>query len=382
MDTTHETPAVEWRPDLEQVIQRHRDWFEGKRKFLVTVIPNQWDGFNWDLHIDIKSAKPVESYDFSDDEQLYAFLSYRLEQFETYWRVKTEWGLDDDFVPVFEPRLGWAEVVAPFVREAKVSYYAQTSQLEPVIEDYGSFDWSRLDFNSSNEGARILTKMNQWCKEMGKGHFLVQARGLDANPSDTAKALRGDALFVDFMDHPAEVHRLMAKTTQMVIQLIEHQRQVIGGPTLGGYGTTWHGGYWTPGTIIGHLGDNVCDLVSGLTFDQFIVPYLKQFVVHFGGCVFGRDVSTRQVWGSLRKLGNVLAFKPRNVGSRQVTVEDIRVMCSKTEGLPLFLQTFSSGEFNAKFSVARELGIQVFFVCQCRDREEAARIINGVRSLA
>ncbi len=165
--------SVTYRPDLGQVIDRQREWYEGKRKYLITIIPNRWNGYNWDLSIDIQTAKSLEEYDFRRDDQLFDFLDFRVKQYEYYWNLHGEWNLNDDFIPVFEPRLGWAEVVAPFVRDAVVQYYAQTSQIEPVVLDYDGFDWSRIGFWPDHPGAQLLEKMNSWCCERGRGRFLI-----------------------------------------------------------------------------------------------------------------------------------------------------------------------------------------------------------------
>jgi hypothetical protein len=371
--------TLSYRPDLEAVVARQRDWFAGARPYLITLIPDFWNGFNWDLSIDVQTRRPIEEYDFTNDEQLYDFLDFRLQKFQTYWDAKLGWGLDDDYIPVFEPRLGWGEVVAPFVRDARVVFYAQTSALEPVIDDYLTLDWSCIGFHPENPGTQILTKMNTWSQERARGRFLVQPRALDTNPSDIAKALRGGDFFTDFISNPDDVHRLMKLATQCAIDLIEYQRLVIGGPTLGGYGTTWHGGYWTPGTVIGHEGDNVSDLISGSMFEKFILPYLQQFVEHFGGTVFARDVTTRQLWSRLRKLGNVLAFKPRNMGSTQVQVKDILAIAQQTERLPLFLQVFSLDELKDFLAATQKAQIRAFFVFQCPDREQGQRALDLVR---
>jgi len=273
------------------------------------------------------------------------------------------------------------KVVAPFVRDAVVQYYAQTSQIEPVILDYDSFDWSRIGFRPDHPGAQLFEKMNTWSCERGRGRFLIQPRGLDTNPSDTAKALRGNSLFTDFVEHPAELHHLLEIATQCSIDSIEHQRQVIGGSTSGGYGTTWHGGYWTPDNVIGHLGDNVSDLVSGRMFEQFLLPYLQKFTSHFGGCIFARDITSKQVWRYLRMLGNILAFKPRNMGNTCVIAEDIYKIVDHTEGLPLFLQVFSFEEFEGFRRVVAETGVSAFFVFQCPTREEGERALDMVRGM-
>lgn len=370
-----------WRPDLLRVIERQHAWLEGKRKFLVTVIPAAWNSFDWDLSIDVPTPRLIETFDFTDDGQLDEYLSFRLTQFESYWQRKAEWGLDDDFLPVFEPRLGWAEVVAPMVEGAEVRYYAQTSAMHPVIDNWETFDWSRIRFNPESRDGKILSRANQWAAEHGKGRFLVQPRGTDANPSDFAKACRGDALFLDFYNDPDAVHQLLERCTRATIELIEYQRQVVGGQTLGGYGTTWHGGYWTSGNVLGHVGDNVADLISGAMYEEFLAPYMRKILAHFGGGVFARDVTTRQIWGSIRGLGNVLAFKPRNMGTTRVTPDDIRIISAKTNGLPLYLEPLNLGEFHEFRQVVRETGIRAFFVAHCQTHEEGARVLDHVRQM-
>ena len=372
---------LQCRPDLPRVVERQRGWYEGKRRFLVTIIPDSWNSFDWDLSIDLPTPRPVEKFDFADDGQLDEYLSFRLAQFESYWQCKTEWGLDDDFLPVFEPRLGWAEVVAPMVDGAEVRYYSQTSAMQPVVDNWETFDWERIRFNPESRDGKILSSANEWAAEHGKGRFLVQPRGTDANPSDFAKACRGDALFLDFYERPDAIHQLLERCTQATIELIEYQRQVVGGETLGGYGTTWHGGYWTPGSVLGHVGDNVADLVSGEMYEEFLAPYTRKFLAHFGGGVFARDVTTWQIWGSIRGLGNVLAFKPRNMGTTHVTPDAIRTISAKTHGLPLYLEPLNLEEFQAFRQVVREIGIRAFFVVHCQTREEGARVLDHVRQM-
>jgi hypothetical protein len=373
--------TLSWRPDLAQVIERQRAWYEGQLRYLVTVIPDSWPSFDWDLSIDVKTPRPLETFDFGDDAQLDEFLAFRLEQYEVYWRIKADWGLDDDYIPTFEPRLAWAEHVASVVQGSEVHLYAQTSAIDPVIEDYETFDWDRIRYDPSGAAGTILCKANRWAAEHGRGHFLVQPRGLDANPSDFAKACRGEPFFLDFILHPDGVKRLMECCLQACIDLIEHQRQLIGGMSLGGYGTTWNGGYWSPGNALGHLGDNVSDLVSGDTFREFIAPHLRDFVKHFGGAIFGRDVSTKQLWSELRGLGNILAFKPRNVGSVHVTPDHIRTIAECTDRLPLSIEVFSLDKLASFIQATQEVDIQAYFVVHCRTREEGARALDTVRSI-
>lgn len=372
---------LSWRPDLETVVERHRAWYEGKRRHLVTVIPHSWDSFNWDLSIDVETSRPLETIDFFDDSQLEEHLSFRLAQFETFWQTKAEWGLDDDFIPVFEPRIGWAEHAAATVTGAEVDFYSQTSAMQPVIENYDTFNWDRIRYDAGSPWGQILTKANRWAARQGRGHFLVQPRALDANPSDFAKACRGNDFFLDLSLQPEHIHRLMQRCTQAVIKLIEDQRRVVGGEILGGYATTWHGGYWTPGSVLGHVGDNVSDLISSPMVEEFLAPYLRTFLEHFGGGVFARDVTTKQIWGILRDFGNVLAFKPRNIGRVRLNARDISAIAEATDHLPLFVEPFSWEEFCAFRQEVVQCDVKAFFVVHCQDRVQGARVVDEVRRL-
>ena len=370
-----------WRPDFANVVERHRAWFEGQRTYLVTIIPDSWPSFDWDLHIDIPTPRPLAEFDFFDDRQLEEHLSFRLAQFESFWQTKAEWGLDDDFIPVFEPRIGWAEIVAPSVEGAQVHFYAQTSAMEPVVADYETFDWGRIRYSPDSPWGVIVTKINQWSAARAHGRFLLNPKCQDANPSDYAKACRGDDFFLDLVLNPDGVHKLMDVCTRAVVDFIQHQRSVVGGDTLGGYGTTWQGGFWTPGTALGHVGDNVSDLVSGEMFETFLAPYLRRFLSHFDGFVFARDVTTKQIWGALRGLGNILAFAPRKMGGTDVTSEDIRTIAEATEGLPLIIEAFDAEQFLQFRQAVEETGLRAFFVVHCQNVEEGRRVLDDVRQM-
>ncbi|MGQ9632587.1 MAG: hypothetical protein ACUVXI_20075 [bacterium] len=374
-----ETNTLEYRPDLGREIDRLREWFnpEGGIRHLVTIVPGTWNSFNWDLSIGIETARPLEEYDFSDEAQLYEHLDFRLSQLETYWKKKREWDLDDDMVPVFEPRLGWAESAAALV-DSEVRYYAQTSGLVPVIKDYDSFDWNSIGLNTESPGAQILKKANEYAVRKAEGKFLVMPWGETLNPSDLARACRGDELFLDFVNDPDGVHALMERCLSASIDLIEYVRGIVR-QTAGGYAVSWNGGYWVPGTILGHVGDNVSDPISSEMYEGFIFPYIKRFGRRFGGIIFGRYVTTRQLWPILPKLGIVKAFKPRDMGHVSVAPDDILKIADATEGLPLFVEVHSYEDFAPFKNAVRGAGIKAFFVIHCSTRDQGERAIEEVR---
>lgn len=372
---------LEYRPGCKSVIERTREWFkpEGKIHNLVTIIPGSWNSFNWDLSIDVPTPKSLEEYDYSDDVQLREHLDFRLKQFETYWEKKLEWTIDDDMMPVFEPKIGWAEGPAALV-DAEVTYYAQTSNLKPVIESYDSFDWNRIGLRQESPGAELLAKINKYAVEKAAGKFLVMPRGETVNPSDLAKACRGNELFTDFVNSPDNVHELMKRCLSATIDLIEYVRGTAG-ESMDGHGVSWNGGYWVPGTMLGHVGDNVSDLISPKMYMEFIFPYIKQFGEHFGGIIFGRDVSSSHLWPILPQYGVIRAFKPRNMGSVPVTPEDIRKIAAVTEGLPLFVEVHNFDDLPFFKKAVTETNIKSFFIIHCSSREQAQDAVHQIRDM-
>ncbi len=381
-DGSSSTLELVYRPDAEQVISRQREWFDmnNGRKYLVSIIPGPWNVFNWDLSIGVKTRRALKKYNFNREEDLIDYLDFRMEQITEHWERKLSWSLDDDMLPVFEPRLGWAEGPATCI-DADVVYYGQTSNLKSVIESYDTFDWHRIHFNPESEAAQVLQRMNKYSLEQGKGRFLIQPRGETVNPSDLAKACRGDVLFTDFVDYPDEVKRLLELCLQSVIDLIKWVRIPVG-QTCGGTVSAWLGGHWTPDRILGHVGDNVSDLISADTYVEFIQPITKALAGHFGGMIFGRDITSRQVWGSLPKVGNVTAFQPRPMGSVDVTTADIIEIVKKTDRIPLFLMANNFNTFKEYANTVKEQGgLKVFFVVHCASRDEGQRVLDIVRSM-
>ncbi len=374
-------PALAYRPDADRVMRRIAEWFQpnGPRQHLVTVVPAHWNSFNWDLSIDVPTPKPLGDYDFSRTPQIEAFLDFRIRQFERYWGAKQDWSLDDDMMPVFEPRLGWAESAGALV-DAEINYYAQTSNLEPVILNYDSFDWNRIGFRAEADGVRILTEMNRIAVDRSRDRFLVMPRGATVNPSDLAKACRGSELFTDFVSEAANVHRLMERCLKACVELIEYVRNIVG-RTADGYGVSWNGGYWTPGTILGHYGDNVADLISPAMYREFIIPYTRQMGRHFGGIVFARDASSAHLWPELARLDVVRAFKPRDMGNIRLVPKDIHQIAGDTEGLPLFVEVHREDDFPEFKKAVKDTGVKAFFIVHCSSRDQGKRVIEEVRNL-
>lgn len=375
-----ENSELTYQPNINEVIKRYRNWFnpEGKTRYLVNIIPEFWNSFNWDLSIDVPSPKPLEDYNFENDAEIYEYLDYRLSLIQKYWEKKLEWSIKDDMIPTIKPKLGWAEI-AGAISGGHITYYSQTSNLDQIIHNYESFDFESIKFSKQTTWSQILIKGTKHLLEKAKGKFIVQPR-MNLNPSDLARAYRGKDLFTDFYDNPEYVHKLLQKCTEAIIKYNEYMVGLVG-QFKDGLPCTWNGGYWVPGKMIPHMGDNVSDLVSPDTFREFILPYINQVTEYFGGCIFGRDASSEQLWSEIKKIEKIKAFKPRNMGNYIIDEKVLERIIKKTEGIPLFLEARNRNEFLKFKHVVSKNGVKVFFTVHCRGQEEAKEVVDVVRGM-
>ena len=79
--------------------------------------------------------------------------------------------------------------------------------------------------------------------------------------------------------------------------------------------------------------------------------------------MYARDVTTHQLWPRLRKMGNIMAFKPRNMCNVRVNADHLRVIAEKTEGIPLFVETFTPTEFAEFRQAVIDTGSTPFSYC-------------------
>ncbi len=374
-------PSLEYQPRIQEVIDRYRRWWDAADplKHLVITVPSSWNHYEWSLGINVRSPRPMSEYDFHRDEDSFEFIDYRLGLIEEYWREKLRWNVDDDMIPCTKVFLGWAESACA-IAGTEPHYGVQTSYMAPLVDDYERFDYDRLVFRGDSPWMGILERSTRYLMDKSHGRFLVEARIDNITPSDYAHACRGPQLLTDFIDYPEGVHRLMDVCTREVMRYIEHSYQIVG-DFEGGLPCTWEGGFWVPGKVIAHTGDNVSDLVSGNTFQEFLAPYHGRLAEHFGGSVFGRDASSEQLWSQIPRIKGIRAYKPRNMGNYRIDEHVLRRLMEATQPLPLFVEVFSLDEFERFRAVCAEFAGKVTFIVQCQNAEAARRVIDTVRQM-
>lgn len=376
-----------YRPDIDSVIERYKDWFNpnGKTRYLVIIVPPEWDSYNYDLYIaiDPKNPKFLSEYNFKNHNELYEYLDYIISVIsQKYWNIKLQWNIDDDMLPVHRIRLGYADQAAAIAGVDPIySNIAQTSYIEPIIKSYDKFDIEELKFSKESDWAAILKEGLEYLLEKAENKFLVSVPLDCSNPSDLAFEFRGKDIFFDFYDDPQNTHKLLRRCAEESIKFVEYFRTIV--PSIsGGYPLAWHGGVWTSGTIYEHDGDNVADQVSKEIFSGFLLPYHSKLSRYFGGCVFGREASSEHLWSEIPKIEELKIFAPRSMENRyEIDGRILRKIIKKSGKLPLILESNNFNEFMEYKNIVQEKGIKAIFTAHCRDLKEGKEILKIVRDM-
>jgi len=373
-----------YRKNIENISDRYKEWFkqDGEIKYLVNVIPAEWNSYHYDLYIDPKTPKLLSEYNFDNRKELFEYLDFTVSDIKKYWDVKLDWNLDDDMIPTHTVKLGYAEQAAAIAGVDPVySDIGQTSYLEPIIKSYNDFDPGAINFSKRSKWSLILKDGIEFLLKKAEGNFFVEARLDASNPSDLAFQFRGSDIYLDFYDNPEEVNKLLEVSCNEGIKFIEYFRTLM--PKInGGYPLTWHGGSWTPDEVYAHNGDNVADQVSGDIFEKFLLQYHNRISGHFGGCVFGREARSKHLWDKIPMIEKIKAWAPRSMENiYELTGEVLENIAKVTEDLPFLLESKNMNRFNQYVDIVKKNGIKAFFIAHCRDREEAREVLKIVRKL-
>ena len=378
---------MSYRPDVDDVIERYRDWFNpvGKTKYLVIIVPSEWDSYDYDLFtgVDSENTRLLHEYDFTSHSELHEYLDYTTSVItERYWDIKLRWGLDDDMIPTHRVRIGYAEQAAAIAGVDPIySEGGQTSYIEPIINSYEEFDFDSLRFSEEAHWARILMEELEHLLSEANCKFLVAVPLDCTNLSDLAFQFRGKDIFLDFYDDPENAHKLLRRSAEEGTRFVEYLQTVV--PSIScGYPLAWHGGAWVPDRVYGHTGDNLADQASASVFSDFLLPYHNAISRHFGGCVFGREAKSKTLWSEIPKIEAIRAFAPRSMRNRyEIDTGVLEAITEETGSLPLILESDSIDRFMQYKDVVQEKGIKTLFTAHCENLGEAKQILKIVRNM-
>jgi len=249
--------ALEYKPDLSEVIDRHRLLWTRKLS----------DGI-------LARLDPAE-LPFDDPLRHCPDIERMAAAWDHNYRVRRS--VQDDLLPVARVSFG-SSAFGGFLG-AQVQFDGGAGWSIPLLESYAGLE--QLHFDPENEW---IKKQQQACR-----HYLEVARGkfalCETEPMDglnLVEVLRGGKVYLDLYDHPGELHSLLQFSVDFNIRLIEMQRQIIAPALYNEDGIFSLFRIWLPGRAPWMSVDTYGQCASAV-FDEFGLPYLQQTMDYFGG---------------------------------------------------------------------------------------------------
>lgn len=307
-------------------------------------------------------------YDFDLDRQLDAWLDANLEAARPGWAAKA--GLDDDTLPSICPRFGIAEHSAWLGAEVRLQ--ETTCLPTPLLDSLD--DLSPLRISPETRWYRYMRDGYAHLRSRQNGDFILSVRGT-MTPMDIGNAVRGDALFSDFLLDPAGAHRLMAFLTAAVRwyydQLLGWADEVAGGHIF-----MYHSS-WMAARSIGHITNDAAMLCSPTIYDTYGFPYEQQLIQGYAGVLFHVHNQKLHFAPRAAQLPNLRLLEVTNDPKTPVALEDLPRVLAATGRANLMLYG-TSDEVRAHLAELR--GRNVLLSVACRDRADAEDIVAFVRA--
>lgn len=344
------------REDIEELMDRTIRFTTNGKGGEALVMVN--------LRQETRKVKGLDQWNFPGE--MTRFLDENIMALEYAWQKKRL--IPDDSIPALYPRYGIAEHSA-FVG-GKVEFSEDTSWHHAIVKDYTDLD--RLELSEDNIWLRMVIDGLAYYREKGEGVFAVKQRGSMA-PLDLANALRGNDLFMDFYDHPEELHKLLRFCTEACDWYISRQRKVTGdfyGGTISGTDV------WMQGNAIGHLSEDASVMCSPEIFSEFGKPYTAELVKKYDSAFMHLHTAGVQAFKEITDLEKLQYFElaPDPNQPRGIDVYTHHKELFGDRIMKLFI-TFNEIKENLEFlKTARTV-----LICDAGSVEEAQSITEFVR---
>jgi len=329
-------------------------------------------------HFLINAQVPADSppipplYEFDLDRQLVEWLDYILEAARPAWRAKEE--LDDDAIPSICPRFGIAEHTAWLGTDVRL----QETTCLPVPLLTSPDDLGRLQLSTETRWYRYMRDGYDYLRSRQDGTFLLSVRGT-MSPMDIGNAVRGDALFSDFITDPEATHRLMAFLTSAMRwyydQLLGWADEIAGGNVFM-YHSSWMGA-----RTIGHMTNDAAMLCSPRTYETYGLPYESQLTESYAGALYHVHNQKLHFAPKVVQLPNLKLLEVTNDPKTPPALEDLPRVLAATGGATGSANLMLYGTSDQVRAHIDELKSRnILLSAACQDRADADDIVAFVRA--
>jgi hypothetical protein len=348
---------MELTAHIQRVVQRSRAFYR------------QTEPGHYLVHAEVPAeAPPIPPlHEFDLDRQLADWLDSNLAAARPGWRAKE--GLDDDAIPAFCPFFGIAEHSAWLGLEVRL----QDTTCLPLPLIHEPTDLDRLRCSEDDRWFRIMRSSYDYLRQRQDGTFVLSMRGT-MTPMDVANAVRGDALFTDFLLQPEFCHELLSRLVSALRWYFPHQwswaDDIAGGRVFS------HGDPWLPAGTIGHLANDTAMLCSPQVYEEFGLPYESQLVAGYQAVLYHVHNEKLHYVPRLAQLPQLALLEVTDDPRTTPCIEDLPRVFGATGSANLMLRA-TSDQIRQHID---ELGERnVFLLVSCQDGADSEDIIAFIR---
>jgi hypothetical protein len=342
---------------IDRVVRRSRAFYQNTEPGHYLI--------NAEIPADAPPIPPL--YEFDLDRQLADWLDSNLAAARPAWQAKE--GLDDDAIPAISPFFGIAEHSAWLGQEV----HLQETTCLPLPILHEPADLKKLRCSEDDRWFRFMKTSYDHLRQRKDGTFVVSMRGTMA-PMDVANAVRGDALFTDFLLQPEFCHDLMDFLVNAIRWYYAHlwlwADDVAGGRVFR------HGGPWLPAGTLGHLANDTAMLCSPKVYKEFGFPYECRLVEGYRAVLYHVHNERLHYVPHLAELPGLALLEVTDDPRTPPCIEDLPRILAATGSANLLLRA-TSDQVRQHLD---ELGERnAFLQVSCRDRADAQDTVAFVR---
>lgn len=352
-------------------IERYKKFYKSDKGGLMvlTSYPIQ-TGIALTVDTEVVEVTPLDKVDWQDEMSIRSYAKGCIEEFKR--SIKHMSLIEDDSIPTIQVLAGTGMIGATFVKNPILTHEKDTNYLEVPIKNWED-GIDNICFNPNNQYYKAqMIILRSFIKEWDGSFSILPFTHFD--PLDLCNQFRGNDIFYDFYEEPENLHKLLEKATNAIIELEDYTRKhFMDGYNLEGTGM-W---CWLPGG--NYLSCDIGDMSSPEIIREFDRPYFDRIVEHWGGAfLHHHELGIHQIdtWAESKKL--TVQFLNRDPNTRHLaeTMDDKIIEASLK--LPInFIATYKEFSENAEKWAE---GKFIVFV-DCNNEEEVKEVIRRTEKL-
>ncbi|MGN1142341.1 MAG: hypothetical protein ACI4TF_14175 [Oliverpabstia sp.] len=365
-------------PELDGVIKRHKEFFQGTRNYLVKVSIKGFDVSSWPMNNDpnIKiSERLLNTYEkmISQfvEEVPYDGMDWDRE-FQSYYKngvtnrkIRSTYRLDmnvgDDTIPAYFPYFGNAIHHVFFGGEMR--FKSGTSYSIPVIEK--AEEYGKLAFDTNNIWMQRMCEGMDWCRLHGDGVLIASLRGADG-PLDMANGIMGNSIFSEVFEDEDNMAKVMEICTKACDAMCTMQKEHASNID-GGYVTAM-GNLWMPDPMFGQISVDAAMMSGPEIYEEFEKPYLEQLAEKYQGFLLHTHMLGWRMHRILAETKGVHIIRPSE-DPKQPLVKDAITSLLEQSGDKAFMVEVKKKDIGEM--VPHFIGRKVIFELEADDQEDA-----------